>query len=59
MSTRLASLELLAERWVERRPPDFSQKRFFQFAKAFYTHFPGFTGINWIDPEGVIQWVFP
>ncbi len=59
MNTRLASLELLAERWVEKRPPDFSQKRFFQFANAFYTHFPGFTEINWIDPEGVIRWVFP
>ncbi len=59
MNTRMASLELLAGRWVERKPPDFSQKRFLQFAKAFYTHFPGFSGINWIDPEGVIQWVFP
>ncbi len=59
MNARLASFELLAERWVERRPPDFSQKRFLQFANAFYTHFPGFTGINWIDPEGVIRWVFP
>lgn len=59
MNARMASLELLAERWAERRPPDFSQKRFLQFANAFYTHFPGFTGINWIDPEGVIRWVFP
>ncbi|HUV51429.1 MAG TPA: ATP-binding protein [Anaerolineae bacterium] len=59
INTSMASLELLAERWVERRPPDFSQKRFLQFADAFYNHFPGFTGINLIDPEGIIQWVFP
>ena len=59
MRTRLISLELLAERWVERRPPDFSQKRFLQFANAFYIHFPGFAGINWVDPEGVTRWVFP
>jgi len=59
MKTRLVSLGLLAERWVERNPPDFSQKRFFQFANAFYNHFSGFTEINWIDPEGLIRWVFP
>ncbi|MDY7037814.1 MAG: ATP-binding protein [Thermodesulfobacteriota bacterium] len=59
MNARMASLELLAERWIERRPPDFSKKRFLQFASAFYSHYPGFTGINWMDPDGVIQWVFP
>ena len=52
MRARMASLELLADRWVERTPPDFSQKRFLEFAENFYTHYPGFTGINWIDPRG-------
>jgi len=59
MSTRMASLELLSERWVERVPPDFSQTRFLQLAEMFYSHYPGFTGINWIDPTGVVRWVFP
>ena len=59
MNARMASLELLADRWVERTPPDFSQKRFLEFAENFYTHYPGFTGINWIDPGGVVRWVFP
>ena len=59
MRARMASLELLADRWVERTPPDFSQKRFLEFAENFYIHYPGFTGINWIDPEGIIRWVFP
>jgi signal transduction histidine kinase len=59
MNARMASLELLADRWVERTPPDFSQKRFLEFAENFYTHHPGFTGINWIDPGGVVRWVFP
>ncbi|MBW2407433.1 MAG: hypothetical protein JRF17_08705 [Deltaproteobacteria bacterium] len=59
MNARMASLELLAERWVERIPPDFSQTRFLEFAKMFYSHYPGFTGINWIDPTGVVRWVFP
>jgi signal transduction histidine kinase len=59
MNARMASLELLADRWVERTPPDFSQKRFLEFAEDFYTHHPGFTGINWIDPEGIVRWVFP
>ena len=59
MKARMASLKLLAERWVERTPPDFSRKRFLEFAEKFYTHYPGFKAINWIDPDGVIQWVFP
>jgi len=59
MKARMASLELLAERWVERRPPDFSQKRFLQFAKVLFTHYPGITGINWIDAGGFVRWVFP
>jgi signal transduction histidine kinase len=59
MNARMASLELLAERWVERVPPDFSQTRFLDFAGIFYSHYPGFTGINWVDPTGVVRWVFP
>ncbi len=59
MHARMASLELLAERWVERDPPDFSQTRFIDFAKVFYSHHPGFMGINWVDPTGVVRWVFP
>jgi signal transduction histidine kinase len=59
MGVHMASLELLADRWVERTPPDFSQKRFLEFAENFYTHYPGFSGINWIDPQGIVRWVFP
>ncbi len=59
MNARMASLELLAKRWVQRIPPDFSRKRFLEFAKNIYTHYPGFTEINWIDPGGAIRWVFP
>ncbi|MGA8180955.1 MAG: hypothetical protein WB792_12915, partial [Desulfobacterales bacterium] len=59
MHARMASLELLAERWVERVPPDFSRTRFLDFAQVFYSHHPGFMGINWIDPAGVVRWVYP
>ena len=59
MNARMASLESLAERWVERVPPDFSQTRFLDFAEMFYSHYPGFMGINWMDPTGVVRWVFP
>jgi signal transduction histidine kinase len=59
MAARMACLELLAERWTERVPPDFSRKRFLDFAEDFYVHYPGFSGIHWIDPEGKIRWVFP
>jgi len=59
MMARMASIEILAQRWVERRPPDFSHQRFLQFASAFHAHYAGFKGINWIDPQGTIQWVYP
>jgi len=59
MNSRMAALELLAERWVERVPPDFSQDRFLDFAEMFYSHYPGFMAINWMDPTGVVRWVFP
>jgi len=59
MNARMASLESLSERWVEKDPPDFSQTRFLDFAKMFYDHYPGFMGINWVDPTGVVRWVFP
>jgi signal transduction histidine kinase len=59
MNARMASLESLAERWVERVPPDFSQTRFLDFAEMFYSHYPGFMGINWVDPTGVVRWIFP
>ncbi|MGB2690332.1 MAG: ATP-binding protein [Desulfobacterales bacterium] len=59
MNARMASLESMSERWVERIPPDFSQNRFLEFAEMFYSHYPGFMGINWIDPKGVVRWVFP
>ncbi|MDX9786560.1 MAG: ATP-binding protein [Desulfobacterales bacterium] len=59
MQARMASLELLASRWVERVPPDFSRNRFLDFAENFYTYYPGFMGINWADSAGVIRWVYP
>ncbi len=59
MNARLGSLELLADRWVERQPADFAEKRFVSFAKTWTRHYPGFMAINWIDPNGVVRWVFP
>jgi len=59
MNARIAALKLFADRWIERIPHDFSQKRFLQFAEALHTNYPGFMGTKWIDPAGVIRWVFP
>jgi signal transduction histidine kinase len=59
INARISSLRLMADRWVERTPPDFSRERFFQFAKDIYIHYPGFAAINWIDTSGDICWVFP
>ena len=59
LRARLASLDLLAEHWIERRPVDFSQKRFLKFAKNVYKHYPGYQAINWVNPDGIVCWVYP
>ncbi|MBA3027507.1 MAG: hypothetical protein FP816_01660 [Desulfobacteraceae bacterium] len=59
MNARMACLDSMAFRWLERTPADFSKNRFLGLAGSFYTRFPGFTGINWIDTDGVVRWVFP
>ncbi len=59
MSARIASLDLIAQRWVDRNPPDFTKQRFFRFAGTVYRHYPGIHGISWIDPDGMFQWIFP
>ena len=59
MEERLSSLEVLVDRWVERRPPDFSYARYRQFAETYFKHYPGFQAINWVDTDGFIRWVYP
>jgi PAS domain S-box-containing protein len=59
MEERLSSLEVLADRWVERRPPDFSYTRYRQFAETYCRHYPGFQAINWVDTDGFIRWIYP
>lgn len=56
---RIASLEILADRWVEREPPDFRKERFLAFAASLYRRYPGFTSLHWVDPEGTVRWVYP
>jgi signal transduction histidine kinase len=59
LEERLSSLEVIAARWVERRPSDFSYTRYRQFAETYFKYYPGFHAINWIDSGGVIRWVYP
>lgn len=59
MNARLASLEMLADRWVERDPPDFRRQRFLEFAESLFRHYSGFRGIHWIAPDGFVRWVYP
>lgn len=59
IGSRISTLELLADRWVDRNPPDFSRRRFISFAEAVFAQYPGFTGIYWANPEGVIGYAFP
>ncbi len=59
MNARLAALEIIRSRWVERQPPDFSRERFLGLAGATMHQFPGIAGIYWADREGIIQWVHP
>jgi signal transduction histidine kinase len=59
MNARIASLEIMADRWVERQPPDFGRERFMGFAETLFKHYLGFSAVFWLDPDGRIQWVFP
>lgn len=59
MAERLSSLKVLVDRWVERRPPDFSYTRYRQFAENYFRHYPGFQAINWADEKGFVRWVYP
>jgi signal transduction histidine kinase len=59
LSARHASLNLIADRWVERLPMDFSEQRFASFADILSRHHPGFAGVYWAAPDGVIRWAFP
>ncbi len=59
ISGRMSTLELLADRWVDREPPDFSRQRFLSFAEAVFAQYPGFSTICWADPDGFIRYVFP
>jgi PAS domain S-box-containing protein len=59
MNTRIAALKLFADRWIEKIPHDFSQKRFLRFAETYCRHYPGFQAINWVDTDGFIRWVYP
>ncbi|SPF34447.1 conserved exported hypothetical protein [Syntrophobacter sp. SbD1] len=52
---RMAALELLADRWVDKYPPDFSRERFVSFAEAVFERYPSFSGIYWADPDGYIR----
>jgi signal transduction histidine kinase len=59
MNSRLASLELMGERWEERQPPDFSKERFQTFAASLSKNYPGFAGIFWLDTSGIILYAHP
>lgn len=59
MNAHTSALELLADRWVDRTPHDFSQARFFAFAETVFDHFQGFTAILWLNTDGSVQWAFP
>jgi signal transduction histidine kinase len=59
MTARMASLELMADRWEERRPFDYSEERFFGFAENVLRHYRGFAAIEWVDADGFVRWAFP
>jgi signal transduction histidine kinase len=54
----MASLELMAYRWLERQPFDSTENRFFGFAQGLFRHYRGFAAIEWIDADGFVRWAF-
>lgn len=59
MDGHVATLELMADRWVDKNLHDFSRRRFLSFAENVFDRYPGFTGIYWASPDGYIRYVFP
>lgn len=57
MESHLSCLDVMAKRWVQH--PNFSRDRFLQFAELYYENYSGFQAINWVNPEGIICWVYP
>lgn len=56
--SRLAAIELLADRWVERYPSDFSHERFVSFARALFRRYPGLAEIKFLDAGGGVRWTY-
>jgi signal transduction histidine kinase len=59
MTARMAALELMGYRWLERQPFDSSENRFLGFAQGLFRHYRGFAAIEWIDADGFVRWAFP
>ncbi|HAA04889.1 MAG TPA: hypothetical protein DCE18_16190 [Syntrophobacteraceae bacterium] len=59
MTARMASLNVVADRWVERKPYDFGESRFYGFAQSLFRNYRGFAAVEWVEPDGFVPWVFP
>jgi signal transduction histidine kinase len=59
MNARVASLKLMADRYVERQPFDFSEGRFYGFAEVLFRYYQGFAEIHWINLDGSVRWIYP
>ena len=57
INIRFEILKVMSERWVA--VEDWSYERYSQYASLLYSSFPGFQAINWINPQGIIEWVYP
>ncbi len=59
MNARIASLKLMADRYVERLPFDFSEQRFNSFVEVLFRYYQGFAAIYWINGDGSVRWAYP
>jgi len=55
--TRVNRLDLFRDRMQQSYPPD--ETEFKTMALRLQDEFPGFQAVNWIDADGVIQWITP
>ena len=57
LNTRLLIVEQMAE--LRERGQLLNEREFHRHAEGLMQDFPGLLAINWVDKEGIIQWVHP
>jgi signal transduction histidine kinase len=61
VNDRIDLIDIFVNEWIDTINEShlFDQSRYLNRVPYYFTHYPGYLGINWINPTGVIEWVYP